>query len=318
MDTSTRGTLTILLCVVCAAGCRPRHQNENVVETKGEALVEPAILGGYTKIPPAPADSSKEMLAQTAAVFVGKLRDIQFTYDDCGGPRTKYVFSGSSSLLGTAVDPNVALQVAGGPTPKGTWVSVSELPQLALDAEYVVFLRNTDWTYSPIVGDLVFRREVVGGRELLIGPTGQAVTGWNDAGPMYSAATVVEPVGSQRRGYREATARPAEPHSASGQSNPGARVVQAQGDVRPPPPIAAAASTLPFGPSAAELRASGRFAKAAVSTAEIGNVEVLDTERLVSTIRGIAGQANAQVGGRLTLEPYWRCWSYTNTAQSKH
>lgn len=317
MDTSTRGTLTILLCVVCAAGCRPRHQNENVVETKGEKLVEPAIPAGYTKIPPAPADSSKEMLAQTAAVFVGKLHDIQFTYDDCGGPRTKYVFSDSSSLLGTAVDPNVALQVAGGPTPKGTWVSVSELPQLALDAEYVVFLRNTDWTYSPIVGDLVFRREVVGGRELLIGPTGQAVTGWNEAGPMYSAATVVEPVGSQRRGYREATARPAEPHTASGQADPSARVVQAQGDARPPPPIAAAASTLAFGPSAAELRASGRFAKAVVSTADLGNVETLNTDRLVSTIREIAGQANGQVGGRLTLEPYWRCWSSTNTAKSK-
>ena len=54
-----------------------------------------------------------------------------------------------------------------------------------------------------------------------------------------------------------------------------------------------------------------------VSTADLGNVEVLDTERLVSTIREIAGQANGQVGGRLTLEPYWRCWSHTNTAKSK-
>src|SRR4051812_13359796 len=68
--------------------------------TIGELPQEPIVPAGYQKIAPAPADNSKEMLGQTSTIFRGSLKDVQFTYDGCAGPRTEYVFSNSSPLLG--------------------------------------------------------------------------------------------------------------------------------------------------------------------------------------------------------------------------
>jgi hypothetical protein len=195
------------------SGCRWWHhaspqEPSNPVTSTVPVLREPVVPVGYTKIPPAPADSSGGILAQTATVFRGKLKDVQFTYDDCGGPRTSYVFSDASPLLGEVVSSDVNLSVLGGPTPRGTWLTVSETPKLALDSDYVVFLRNTDWTFSPIVADLAFRVEKIGGREALVHPSGRVLTGWDGDGPVLSAQAVSDPVGGAERGYLTATTPP--------------------------------------------------------------------------------------------------------------
>ena len=146
-------------------------------------------------------------------MFRGTLKDVRFTFENCAGPRTdfSYVFSDASPLLGTRVDSAVSVKVLGGPTPNGTWVNVTELPELALDSEYVVFLRNTDWTFSPIVGNLAFRVETLAGREMLVDPSGRAVTGWGDDGPVLSATAVSDVVGNRRRGYQSVEASPTSP-----------------------------------------------------------------------------------------------------------
>jgi hypothetical protein len=160
------------------------------------------------------------MLAQTATMFRGSLKSVQFTYDGCAEPRTNYVFSDSSSLVGAQVQSTVTLKVLGGPTPGGKWVEVSELPKLALDSQYVTILRNTDWTFSPIVGNLVLRVEVIAGREVLVHPSGHAVTGWGADGPLLSAASVSEVVGSKLHGYRGFDAPPTDDQPTSGATDP--------------------------------------------------------------------------------------------------
>ncbi|HEV8580093.1 MAG TPA: hypothetical protein VGX68_13560 [Thermoanaerobaculia bacterium] len=280
---------------------------------------EPVLPAGYQKLAPAPVDSSQQMLAQTATIFRGLLKEVRFTYDECAGPRTHYVFSDAATLAGTQVQSQVTVKVLGGPTPYGTWIRVSELPKLALNSEYVVFLRNTDWTFSPIVGNLAFRREAVAGREVLINPAGYAVTGWGPGGPLLSANPVSEAVGGQRRGYREAEASQQTPHASSFLTNPDPTIRPASGSPPAPAPAPAPARTedsaIARAPSLAEIRKSELFERPAVSAAALHNIPVFSAESLVAAVRAAAESARVDIGGRLTLNPYWRCWSSTPTAK---
>jgi hypothetical protein len=52
----------------------------------------------------------------------------------------------------------------------------TELPVFVLGKRYVVFLRNTDWNLSPIVGDLALRVEKTATGELVVNSDGQPVT----------------------------------------------------------------------------------------------------------------------------------------------
>jgi hypothetical protein len=52
----------------------------------------------------------------------------------------------------------------------------AELPVFVKGKQYVVFLRNTAWNVSPIVGSLALRVETVDGTEVLVNSDGQAVT----------------------------------------------------------------------------------------------------------------------------------------------
>jgi hypothetical protein len=276
---------------------------------------EPIVPIDYQKIAPAPIDSSEQMLAQTATIFQGVLKDVQFTYDDCAGPRTNYVFSDSTTLAGVQVQPQVTLRVLGGPTPFGTWVRVSELPQLALDSQHVVFLRNTDWTFSPIVGNLVFRGEMIDGREVLIDPTGHAVTGWGDDGPLRSANSVSEAVGRQSRGYRDSKAAAPTPHSTSAEPDPNLDVTPAQGNAPDPAVSRTAGSAVAHAPSSAEIRKAGLFARPTPSAAAISNERTVSAESLMTAVRAAADRARVNIGGRLTLDPHWKCWSSTPTTK---
>ena len=96
----TRHVTAAALLVQAALLVACRQSPPGVQNTAGPALPEPVVPAGYQKIPPAAVDGGASMLAQTASVFRGVLKDVRFTYDDCGGPRTNYVFSDSSSLAG--------------------------------------------------------------------------------------------------------------------------------------------------------------------------------------------------------------------------
>jgi len=314
MDSHQLGVLACCLVLVTTSGCRHTPVDADTGPAGEPQRQEPVVPAGYIKIPPAPFDTPNQMLAQTAAIFHGKLKEIHFTYDLCGGPRTQYVFGDSSSLAGVAVASTVTLKVLGGHTPAGTWVSVSELPQLALDSEYVVFLRNTDWTYSPIVSNLAFRQETVGGRQVLVDPDGHLVTGWGDDGPVLSAELVSEPVGLHRRNMRtvrtalppQSTAGTPEPRTVvgvAGAGNAGQRAIMP----------ATAAAELPI--TDEEIRASGMFARPALAEATMVTQRSATTKSLISAVTVAAERANVRIGGRLTLEPNWKCWNSTPTAR---
>ena len=318
MEMNFTRSITIVLALGAAlGGCRPKQPAGQV--TTGPETPTPIIPAGYQKIAPGPADDSTGMLRQTAVVFRGVVKDIQFTFDNCGGPRTKYVFGDSSALLGALPAGDISLKVLGGPTPSGRWVNVSELPRLALNAQYVTFLRNTDWTYSPIVNKLVFRVETIAGREVLVDPTGRAVTGWSDEGPVLSAAVVSEAVGAQRRGYRSADAGVTGAPTRGDAPGLVGQVVQVRPGTERPPASAAPGQDAPLAraPSLADIEHGGFFTKPAVRAESIGNERPVSVENLVSEIRAAASRANVQVGGRVALDPYWKCWSSTPTASAK-
>jgi hypothetical protein len=308
--------IDILAAVTLAAaagvlGCRSKPPSDQI-PTAPPAL-EPHVPLGYQKIAPASVDDTVQMMKQTATVFRGSLRSVQFTYEDCAGPRTNYVFSDSSTLLGAKVQPTVVLKILGGPTPGGRWVGVSELPRLALDSQYVVFLRNTDWTFSPIVGQLVFRVEAIAGKDVLVAPSGRAVTGWGADGPVLSTAAVSEVVGSKRHGYKGSDAATTDDHATSAVTDP--RGEQRPADRPGPAPAPAPDSLLASAPSPADIARAGLFARPALWSSAITNQPTASIDSFVAAIRASAASVRVDIGGRLTLEPSWKCWRSTPTAR---
>lgn len=298
--------------VLLLVGC-PSEEPPGQQITTGPPLLEPIVPSGYKKIAPAPIDDSTQMLAQTATIFRGSLKSVHFTYDGCAGPRTNYVFSDSSPLIGTQVQPTVTLKVLGGPTPGGKWVGVSELPVLALDSQYVVFLRNTDWTFSPIVGNLVFRIETVAGREVLVHPSGRAVTGWGVDGPLLSVSDVSEVVGSKRHGYKGFDKSPVsdeQPTSAATDSEGELGIRAAPTQPRTQDSLLASA------PALAEIKRAGLFARPTLLASAIANEHTVSIDSFVTTARTEAERAQVNIGGRLTLDPNWKCWNSTPTAKA--
>jgi hypothetical protein len=302
--------LSAVVLLVLGCGLKPAEA-QTITEP---SVLEPVVPAGYQKIAPASFDDTGQMLAQTAAIFRGSLKSVQFTYDSCAGPRTNYVFSDSSTLMGAQVQSTVTLKVLGGPTPGGKWVGVSELPKLALDSQYVTFLRNTDWTFSPIVGNLVFRVETIAGREILVHPSGRAVTGWGADGPLLSIASVSEVVGTKLHGYKgfDAPATYDQPTSAATDPKGELRSV----DSAAPAPARTQESLLARAPSLAETRRAGLFARPDLLASAVADETTVSIDSFLAATRAVADQVQVNIGGRLTLDPNWKCWSSTPTAKA--
>mgnify|MGYP003694573133 CR=1 FL=1 len=62
-----------------------------------------------------------------------------------------------------------------GPPPNGGLMVAAELPRLRPRQEYIVFLRNTEWNVSAVVGDLAFRVDTVDDTEVLVDSDGAPV-----------------------------------------------------------------------------------------------------------------------------------------------
>lgn len=112
---------------------------------------------------------------QTAAVLEGVVTDIQYDYTEEEGPWTRVILSDVQAHFGSA-PPLVEIRHFGGPLPNGSLMIASEIPAFVKGYRYVVFLRNTAWNVSPVVGNLALRVETVDETEVLVNSDGQAVT----------------------------------------------------------------------------------------------------------------------------------------------
>lgn len=70
---------------------------------------------------------------------------------------------------------------AGGDLPDGTRLTASHIVEFSRGERYVLFLRNTSWRLSPIVGSYAFRVDATG-PELLVARDGGVVQGFSGAG----------------------------------------------------------------------------------------------------------------------------------------
>jgi hypothetical protein len=124
---------------------------------------------------PAAVTDLASTINQTAAVVEGSVADIQYDYTEEDGPWTTVMLSNVRAHLGESA-PFVEIRQFGGPLPNGKTLVAAELPVFERGKRYVVFLRNTAWNVSPVVGDLSFRVDVAGGAEVLLNSDGLPVT----------------------------------------------------------------------------------------------------------------------------------------------
>jgi hypothetical protein len=118
----------------------------------------------------------KSAVDQTAVIVEGLVSDIQYEYSDEDGPWTRVILSDVQAHFGEA-ELRVEIRHFGGPLPNGKVLVVSDLPEFVQGKRYIVFLRNTAWNVSPVVGDLALRVETLDGAEVLVSADGQALTG---------------------------------------------------------------------------------------------------------------------------------------------
>jgi hypothetical protein len=134
---------------------------------------------GREPIPPAstglaPADDLQSAAKQTAAVVDGIVTEIQYDYSEQDGPWTTVILSKARAIAGAAPE-TIAIRQFGGPLPNGGLMVAAELPVFVRDKEYIVFLRNTEWNVSAVVGDLAFRLDTVDDTEVLVDSDGAPV-----------------------------------------------------------------------------------------------------------------------------------------------
>jgi hypothetical protein len=139
-------------------------------------------------------DSLRGIIERTAAVVEGDVTAIRYDYDEREGPRMRVSLGDPRVHLGNAPAGPLQLQSMGGPLPDGRFLLIPELPRFSEPGHYLVFLENTTWFYSPVVGALALRVEVVDGAELLINPEGFAVTGIGNSGLSYEGPQLFAPV----------------------------------------------------------------------------------------------------------------------------
>ncbi len=129
----------------------------------------------------------RSAISQTAAVVEGTVSDIRNDYSESDGPWTRVALTDVKTHLGTAPDV-VEIRHFGGRLPNGKQVVAAELPVFVQGKRYIVFLRNTSWNVSPVVGDLALRVEKLGDAEVLVNSDGIAVTGVGALGPQFGEA----------------------------------------------------------------------------------------------------------------------------------
>ena len=121
-------------------------------------------LGARAAAPPTSAQTFEEVLRQTAAVVEGSVEDISYRYDEAEGPRSVATLSRlvvHIGSLGKTAPNTIELRSFGGPLPDGREMFATHVPALLPGKRYVLFLRNTDWSLSPVAFEMAFRVEEI-------------------------------------------------------------------------------------------------------------------------------------------------------------
>ena len=108
---------------------------------------------------PRPATSMRSVLEQTGAIVEGVVTHQSESYDRVTGPRTAVTLSKLRVHAGNLEDESsqeTVLDLFGGHLPDGREISATTVPQFADGQRALVFLRNTRWSLSPVVGLLAF------------------------------------------------------------------------------------------------------------------------------------------------------------------
>src|SRR6188768_1227486 len=126
-------------------------------------------------VPPAdapPAEivtDAQSALRQTAALVEATLIHKTTEFSESTGPWTRYEFEKVIVHRGSIGDkPTLVFYQEGGFYPDGRRLVVSSVPELVEGESYVLFLRNTSWRTTPIVGDLAFRIVTEEDRQFLV------------------------------------------------------------------------------------------------------------------------------------------------------
>jgi len=146
--------------------------------------------------PPSPAGTLEAVLRQTAAVVEGHVEDVSYRHDDIEGPRTVATLSRlvvHLGSLGAVAPPSVEIRSFGGRLPDGREVLATHVPALLPGKRYLVFLRNTEWTLSPVAFGQAFRVETVASVPVLVDPQGRLVMGLGSAGTVPGPSLFAEP-----------------------------------------------------------------------------------------------------------------------------
>lgn len=134
-----------------------------------------------------------DALASTAAIVEGRVASHTATFDDQAGPRTIAHLIDLTPHFGIYQDRTLPLASLGGRITDDRWMFIPELPRLTDDTRYLVFLTNSDWFFSPVVENYLFRLEPgPRGGEVLIAPSGHAVVGLTAEGVEFTEEPVVD------------------------------------------------------------------------------------------------------------------------------
>jgi hypothetical protein len=162
----------------------------------GLSSVSPhATAGDVRRPPPASAPppgrvfNSISALAQTAAIVEGTASQISSEYTEQTGPWTRLEFTDVVVHRGRIGAEPLAFVQRGGLYPDGRRLKVSHVPEFVAGARYLMFLRNTRWNLSPIVGGYALRVDAEG----LIGQQGGVLMRFSESGPSYSPRLFSQP-----------------------------------------------------------------------------------------------------------------------------
>ena len=134
-----------------------------------------------------PVSDLASAAAQTAAIVEGVVADIQYEYSEEQGPWTHVILTDVRPIAGDAPS-RIELRHFGGPLPSGALIVAAELPAFVLGKQYIVFLRNTEWNVSPVVGDYALRVDKTDTGQVVVNSDGEPVVGIDARGLQFGPA----------------------------------------------------------------------------------------------------------------------------------
>lgn len=241
------------------------------------------------------------VIRQLNAIVQADLRDISTDYDRCAGPRTVLHLAGVRSLLGGPHTDTMSLRVFGGPVPGGRYADISESPRYQVGRRYLLFLFNTDWRFSPVIGELAFRVEPVAGTEVLISPDGLGVTGVSPLGVETRTRILYLPEGLPGIGAVRVAPTPVTRLIPCGMDPDGSpRCPRLPMDTLPPrETFPAAAPWTPRPPTPEDL------------------ATLITPKQLVARIDSVARTLGVTPGGYFSRRPRLECWNTDSTREPR-